>query len=105
MYFNEYVTIPIKFEFTFLMVALGIFFNIGIFLALSEWGLNHKKITCVFLIFTSFVNAFLLLITNGNPFYSIPNEYWNTIRYLCIYGVIVLGGVLCILVGGYRSEN
>ena len=105
MYANEYVTVPIKFEFAFFMVVVGVISNTGILLALSEWGLRHKKTTCATLIFSALINAFLLLITNGNPFHLIANEYWNTIRYLCFYAILAVGALLCAFVGGYRRES
>ena len=44
MYANEYATVPIKFEFAFFMVLVAIICNTGIALALSEWGLENKKL-------------------------------------------------------------
>jgi hypothetical protein len=105
MYADEYVTLPIKFEFSFFMVIMGAISNTGIFLALSEWGLKHKKITCASLIFAAIINALLLLITNGNPLQFVSYEYWNTIRYSCFYGVFLVSGILCILVGRYQDES
>ena len=101
MYADEYVTLPIKFEFSFFMVILGAISNTGIVLVLSEWGLKHKKITCASLLFAALMNALLLLVTNGNPLQSVSYEYWNTIRYLCFYGVFLVSSILCILVGRY----
>lgn len=105
MYADEYVTVPIKFEFAFFMVILGAISNMGIFLALSEWGLKHKNFTCASLVFTALMNALLLLITNGNPLQFVSYEYWNTIRYLCFYGVFLVSGILCILVERYQDES
>lgn len=105
MYADEYVTLPIKFEFSFLMVILGAISNTGIFLALSEWGLKHKKITCASLVFAAIMNALLLLITNGNPLQFVSYESWNKIRYSCFYGVFLVSGFLCILVGRYNDES
>lgn len=105
MYADEYVTLPIKFEFSFFMVILGAIGNTGIFLALSEWGLKHKKITCASLLFAAIMNALLLLITNGNPLQFVSYEYWNAIRYSCFYGVFIVSGILCILVGRYQGES
>lgn len=105
MYANEYETVPIKFEFAFLMVIVGVFCNTGILLALSEWGLKHKKTTCGALLFTTIINAILLLMTNGNPLHFIANQDWNTVRYLCFYTILALGAVFCAFVGGYRSES
>lgn len=105
MYADEYVTLPIKFEFSFFMVIFGAISNTGIFLALSEWGLKHKKITCASLVFAAIINALLLLITNGNPLQFVSYEYWNTIRYSYFYGVFLVSGILCILVGRYKDES
>ncbi len=105
MYADEYVTLPIKFEFSFFMVILGAISNTGIFLALSEWGPKHKKITCASLVFAAIMNALLLLITNGNPLQFVSYEYWNTIRYSCFYGVFLVSVILCILVGRYQDES
>ena len=105
MYADEYVTLPIKFEFSFFMVILGAISNTGIFLALSEWGLKHKKITCASLLFAAIMNALLLLITNGNPLQFVSYESWNKIRYSCFYGVFLVSGILCILVGRYKDES
>lgn len=105
MYADEYVTLPIKFEFSFFMVIFGAISNTGIFLALSEWGLKHKKITCASLVFAAIMNALLLLITNGNPLQFVSYEYWNTIRYSCFYGVFLVSCILCILVGRYQDES
>ncbi len=105
MYADEYETVPIKFEFSFFMVILGAISNTGIFLALSEWGLKHKKITCSALVFAAIMNALLLLITNGNPLQFVSYESWNKIRYSCFYGVFLVSGILCILVGRYKDES
>ncbi len=105
MYANEYETVPIKFEFAFFMLAVGFMSNTGNFLVLTDWGLKHTKTTCASLIFSALMNAFLLLITNGNPFQFIANEYWNTVRYSCFYAFLVLGVLLCAFVGGYRHES
>ena len=105
MYANEYETIPIKFEFAFFMVLIGLVCNGGLLLALSEWGLRHKMITCIGLAFASLMNALLLIMTNGNPLQSVSYEYWNTIRFSCFYGVFFVCGILCILVGRYQNES
>jgi RsiW-degrading membrane proteinase PrsW (M82 family) len=82
MYRHEYETIPIKFEFAFFMVLVALICNIGLLLTLSRWGLQHKKITCSCLVFTSLMNALLLLLTVGNPFDFVSDEYWYTVRFL-----------------------
>lgn len=105
MYADEYETIPIKFEFTFFMVLVGLICNSGLLLALSRWGLLHKKTTCSGLVFTALMNALLLLLTNGNPLQFVSYEYWNTVRYLCFYGVLLVGVVLSVLVGRHQNES
>jgi len=105
MYVNEYETVPIKFEFAFFMVLVGLICNGGLLLTLSGWGLLHKKTTCVGLSFTALMNALLLLLTNGNPLHFVSYEYWNTVRYLCFYGVLLVGVMLCVLVGGHQDES
>jgi hypothetical protein len=105
MYANEYETIPIKFEFAVFMVLVGLICNSGLVLALSRWGLLHKKITYPALVFTALMNALLLLLTNGNPLHFVSYEYWNAVRYLCFYGVLLVGVVLCVLVGGHQDES
>lgn len=105
MYADEYVTLPIKFEFSFFMVIMGAISNTGIFLALSEWGLKHKKITCASLVFAAIINALLLLLTNGNPLQFVSYGYWNIIRYSCFYGVFLVSGILCFIVGRYKDES
>ncbi len=104
MYAHEYETISIKFEFAFFMVLVGLICNSGLLLALSRWGLLHKKTTCLGLVFTALMNALLLLLTNGNPLHFVSYEYWNTVRYLCFYGILLLGVVLCVLVGRHQNE-
>ena len=105
MYRHEYETIPIKFEFAFFMVLLALICNIGLLLTLSRWGLQHKKITCSCLVFTSLMNALLLLLTVGNPLDFVSDEYWYTLRFLCFYGVLLVGVILCVLVGGHQDES
>jgi hypothetical protein len=105
MYANEYETVPIKFEFAFFMVFVGLISNTGIILALFDWGLRHKKITFGALVASALLNAFLLLITNGNPLQFASYEYWNTIRNLCFYGVFLVSGIICIFVGRYQNES
>ena len=105
MYANEYISIPIKFEFAFLMVITALISNAGILLTLSEWGLKHKKTTYVGLVFTALINALLFVMTNGNPFQLISSEYWNTIRYLCFYAVFVISAILCFFVRGCQYDH
>lgn len=105
MYANEYETVPIKFEFAFFMVFVGLVSNAGVLLALFDWGLRHKRITSAALVLSSLLNAFLLLATNGNPLQFISYEDWITIRNLCFYGVFLVSGVLCVLVGRYQDES
>ncbi len=101
MYVDEYVTVPIQLEFAFFMVLVAFVSNSGIFFILSERGIKHKKMTCFFLVITTLMNAFLLLTTNGNPLHSISYECWNTVRYLCSYGVLFMGVVLCLIAWGH----
>lgn len=105
MYANEYETVPIKFELAFFMVFVGLVSNAGILLVLFDWGLRHKKITSCALVVSALMNAFLLLVTNGNPLSYFANEDWNTIRYLSFYAVFVVAVILCVLVGGFRRES
>lgn len=105
MYANEYETVPIHFEFACLMVIIGAICNMGLFFSLSKWGLKHKKTTCAAIIFSALTNALLLLLTNGNPLYFVSYEYWNSLRYICFYSVLVVGVVLCIVVGGFQDDS
>lgn len=105
MYANEYETVPIKFEHAFLMVIIGAICNTGLFLSLSKWGQEHKNITTLGIVIATLMNAFLLLLTNGNPLYYVSHENWNTVRYVCFYGVLLVGVVLCILIRGYQNES
>lgn len=105
MYVHEYETIPIKFEFAFFMVLVGLVCNSGLLLTLSRWGLLHRKTTCSGLVFTTLMNALLLLLTNGNPLHFVSYESWNTVRYLCFYGILLVGVVLCVLVGRHQDES
>jgi hypothetical protein len=105
MYSNEYETVPIKFEFAFFMVFVGLVGNAGILLALFDWGLRHKKITSAALVLSALLNAFLLLATNGNPLQFISYEDWITVRNLCFYGVFLVSIMLCVLVVRYQNES
>ena len=105
MYKNEYATVPIQFEFACLMVIIGAICNSGLFLSLSKWGIEHKKITCLGLLFTALMNDILLLATFGNPFSLIENDYWNTVRYLGLVIILIISLIISVLVGVYQDEN
>jgi hypothetical protein len=105
MYVNEYETVPIKFELTFFMLALGIISNTSVILKITNLSYKYKKTSYVTIIFTVFMNSFFLLSTNGNPLRSITNENWNTVRFLFLYITITFGLVLYIIIWKHRDEN
>lgn len=54
MYKDEYNVVLIKLEGVLYSVFLGMIFNSGLFLALTDWGLRWKKITfCILLMSAS----------------------------------------------------
>lgn len=105
MYAEEYVTRPIQLEFALFMAFVAFLSNIGIFLIVFEKAMKLKKLLCLSIIISVFMNVFLLLITNGNPLSLVTNEYWDSFRYVSAYIILGLGIVLSILVGKYQNET
>jgi hypothetical protein len=105
MYVNEYATRPIKLEFAFFMVIVAIVSNMGIVLMALDKALRFKKALYLSIFFATFMNVFILLLTNGNPLSCVANEHWNTVRYLGCYTFLIVGVLLCILVGKSGNET
>jgi hypothetical protein len=105
MYVNEYETVPIKFELTIFLLALGGISNASVILKLTNLSYKYKKTSYVLIIFTVFMNSLFLLSTNGNPLRSITHENWNTVRFLFLYITITIGLVLYIIIWKHRDEN
>ena len=95
MYKEEYQIIPIKLEVVVVSMLLGVFFNAGLILTLTNFGLIWRKTTMSILLLSAASSWFIFYFPAANPTSSLSDERWSIARHIFSYGS--LGFVLFII--------
>lgn len=105
MYRHEYQTIPIKLEGVLCTVFFGMLLNIGLLLAVTDFGLRWKKSTIGTLLISAISSFLIFYIVDGNPMALVESEEWPKLRI--IFSVISLGiySIVIFLVGTHKNDK
>jgi hypothetical protein len=86
MYKEEYQIIPLRLESVVVSMLMGLFFNTGLILTLTDFGLIWRKTTMSFLLLSALSSWFIFYFPAANPTSSLSDERWFMARHFLSYG-------------------
>jgi hypothetical protein len=105
MYKDAYQVVPIKLEGVLYSIFVGMIFNLGLFMSLTDFGLKWKKLTLCFLLISAATSWFIFYLPSVNPMASISDAEWEYVSAVFSYFALAFVMLVMILVGVYKYER